>query len=123
MLAALLSLALTWAPPPINAQVDYQIGGAYPPRSGVSVVARDWFDAAAPRRAYGICYVNAFQTQPDDATVDRPDERSNWPAELVLRREDPRWAGEYLVDLSSPVKRARAADWVRPMLETCASKG
>ena len=33
---------------------------------------------------YSICYVNAFQSQDDEDGVDRPDERSNWPAELLL---------------------------------------
>ena len=68
-------------------------------------MSRDWF-AGEPLDAadtYSICYVNAFQTQPDEDGVDRPDERSNWPAELVLVElgDDPNWEGEYLVDLST----------------------
>ena len=75
--------------------------------------------------AYSICYVNAFQTQDDEDGVDRPDERSNWPAGLVLRDlgDDPKWGGEYLIDLSSAAKRAQAADWVEQMIESCADKG
>ena len=41
----------TFAPPPVNAGFDYQIGGDYPLPEGVSVVSRDWFsgeDAAVP---------------------------------------------------------------------------
>lgn len=113
-------------PPPVNAGFDYQIGGDYPLPPGVSVVSRDWFSgAAAPDPAYSICYVNAFQTQPDERGVDRPDERRNWPRRLVLSKlgEDPKWGGEYLVDIRSKRKRERAARWVQPMLEACAAKG
>ena len=37
--------------------------------------------------------------------------------------DDPHWGGEYIVDLSSADKRARAAEWVHPMIQTCAAKG
>lgn len=114
------------APPPPNAGFDYQIGGDYPLPEGASVVARDWFAGrAAADPAYSICYVNAFQTQADEPGVDRPDERSNWPRRLVLRRlgADPQWGGEYLIDISSRRKRARAAGWVQQMLEGCAQRG
>ena len=74
----------TWSPPPVNAGFDYQIGGDYPLPSGASIVSRDWFHGSAGPGAYSICYVNALQTQADDAGVDRPDEKSNWPQDLVL---------------------------------------
>jgi hypothetical protein len=114
------------APPPPNAGVDYQIAGDYPLPPGVSVVSRDWFigtPAADP--AYSICYVNAFQTQANESGTDRPDERSNWPRRLVLRKlgDDPNWGGEYLVNIKSPRKRERAAEWVQQMIDGCASKG
>jgi Glycoside-hydrolase family GH114 len=117
--------AEAWAPPPVNAKFDYQIGGDYPLPRGASVVARDWFSGSADTRAYSICYVNAFQTQSDEARLERPDEKSNWPRDLVLEElgDDPHWGGEYLVDLSSADKRARAAEWVQPMIQTCAAKG
>jgi hypothetical protein len=118
--------ARAWAPPPSDARFDYQIGGDYPPPSGVTVVSRDWFagrDARGGR--YTICYVNAFQTQDDERGVDRPDERSNWPRRLVLHKlgDDPNWGGEFLIDISSPAKRAAAARHVRPMVDRCARKG
>jgi Glycoside-hydrolase family GH114 len=114
-------------PPPADARFDYQIGGDYEPPAGVTVVSRDWFagepldDAAG----YSICYVNAFQTQPDEADVARSDERSQWPPELVLSDlgDDPNWEGEYLIDLSTAAKRAAAAEHVAPMIDTCAAKG
>ncbi len=81
----------TWRPPPADAKFDYQIGGDYPPPRGVGVVSRDWFSGAALAGTYSICYVNAFQTQDDEAGVERPDERSAWPRDLVLRElgDDP----------------------------------
>jgi hypothetical protein len=121
-----LGLAVpAFAGPPPNAKFDYQIGGDYPLPAGVEVVSRDWFIGSADQAAYSICYVNAFQTQDDERGVDRPDERSNWPAKLVLRRlgDDPNWGGEYLIDISSAAKRARAADWVQQMIRVCADEG
>jgi endo-alpha-1,4-polygalactosaminidase (GH114 family) len=126
LLALVLALAAPApAGPPPDAKFDYQIGGDYPLPPGVEVVSRDWFIGSAVPAAYSICYVNAFQTQDDERGVDRPDERSNWPARLVLRRlgDDPNWGGEYLVDISSASKRARAADWVQQMIRVCADKG
>ena len=101
-------------PPPANAPADYQLGGDYEPPAGVAVVTRDWFAGAPLGGGYSICYVNAFQTQPDEADVDRPDETSNWPSGSVLRRlgEDPNWPGEYLVDIGTPAGRAAAAEHV-----------
>ena len=120
------SSAAAYEPPPPNAGFDYQIGGDYPLLGGVSVVSRDWFSgnpAADP--AYSICYVNGFQTQADEPGTDRPDEKSNWPRGLVLRKlgDDPKWGGEYLVDIRSAQKRERAADWVDQMIAGCADAG
>ena len=113
-------------PPPPNAGFDYQIGGDYPLPPGVTVVSRDWFSGdPAPDPNYSICYVNAFQTQANEPGADRPDEQRNWPRRLVLTRlgDDPKWGGEYLIDIRSERKRERAARWVQPMLEVCAAKG
>ena len=110
------------APPPANAGFDYQIGGDYPLPDGVTVVSRDWFAGeAAEAPAYSICYVNGFQTQANEAGVDRPDERANWPPQLVLSElgDDPNWGGEYLVDIRNRAKRRRAAGWVQQMIEGC----
>lgn len=112
-------------PIPADAAFDYQIGQPYQPPTGVGVVSRDWFDGSAAAGIYNICYVNAFQTQDDSPFVDRPDERSNWPADLVLDElgEDPNWGGEYLIDISTETKRTAALTHLRPMIETCATKG
>jgi hypothetical protein len=125
-LAGVLAAAVGFAEPPVDAQFDYQIGGDYPPPDRVMVVSRDWFGGQPlGGDGYSICYVNAFQTQPDEADVARSDERSQWPPELVLSAlgDDPDWDGEYLIDLSSAAKRAAAAEHVAPMIDTCAAKG
>lgn len=51
-------------PPAANVTFDYQIGGAYTPPAGVGAVSRDRGDDPADG-LYNVCYVNAFQTQPD----------------------------------------------------------
>ena len=118
--------AAGWTPPPVHAGVDYQLGGDYRLPTGVSVVSRDWFSGrAATGDRYSICYVNAFQTQADDPDTVRPDERSAWPASIVLTSigDDPNWPGEYLVDISTASRRRRAAAHVEQMVQTCADKG
>ncbi len=114
------------AKPPVNAKFDYQIGGDYAPPAGVSVASRDWFiGSQLPGSGYTICYVNAFQTQDDEPGVNRPDERSNWPSELVLTElgDDPNWGGEYLIDISTAASRNAALNHLKQMIDTCATKG
>ena len=52
-----------------NGKFDYQLGGAYTPPSGTVTVVRDR-TAAIAAGLYNICYINAFQTQPDKADTD-----------------------------------------------------
>ena len=131
MIAALaLSLALVLtpaaataavpSPPPGGADVDYQLGGAITPAANVEVVVRDRRARPAAGR-YNVCYVNAFQTQPDEAALWRkhPD--------LVLRRggrpvEDSAW-GEWLLDIRSTVKRQRLMRIIGPWIDRCARDG
>ena len=105
--------------PPLHADFDYQIGGAYPPPAGVRIVSRDRAALPAPG-LYNICYVNAFQAQPD--------ERASWPADLLLRDADGEvvvdedW-GEALLDISTAAKRQRVAARVNRWIDGCAAKG
>jgi hypothetical protein len=134
-LAALAGMFVSVAPvadaagrpvPPPNATADYQLGGSYAPPAGVSVVVRDWFSAKplATPGSYSICYVNAFQTQPDDPSSERPDVTSAWPASVVLTSyEDPNWEGEYLINLRTAAQRRTAFNHVKQMINTCANKG
>ncbi len=105
-----------------NAAFDYQIGGAYTPPSGVQVVSRDREDSPAPG-IYNICYVNGFQTQPQDEDWwldNHPD--------LILRDgngdpvEDESW-GEFLLDIGTPAKRSALVAIVGPWIEKCAADG
>ncbi|MET7441127.1 endo alpha-1,4 polygalactosaminidase [Streptomyces sp. NPDC004082] len=105
--------------PPLGADFDYQIGGAYPPPAGVRVVSRD--RSATPARGlYNVCYVNAFQAQPA--------ERDAWPADLLLRDADgevvvDRDWNEALLDIGTPAKRERVAARVARWIDGCAAKG
>ncbi|WP_180293200.1 endo alpha-1,4 polygalactosaminidase [Streptomyces mirabilis] len=105
--------------PPLHAGFDYQIGGAYPPPSGVRIVSRDRSDSPAPG-LYNICYVNAFQAQPDESKA--------WPADLLLRDAhgkvvmDRDW-NEALLDLRTPARRKRVAARVNRWIDECAAKG
>ncbi len=108
-------------PLPPNGMADYQLGGPYPPATGVSVVARDWRES--PAGEYAICYVNAFQTQPE--------QRRWWFTrypDLLLRKkgqlvQDRNWHGEFLLDTSSARKRRALADVVGGWFSACADRG
>lgn len=105
--------------PPAHAGFDYQIGGPYTPPAGVQVVSRD--RTAAPAAGiYNICYVNAFQVQPD--------EQGQWADDLLLRDAagnlviDEEW-DEPLLDLRTEDKRIRIAEKVNGWIDDCASSG
>lgn len=109
-------------PPPEGVAFDYQLGGTYPPAPGVGVVTRDRTARPAPG-AYGICYVNAFQTQPEDHAW----WRRRHPG-LILRRagrpvEDEGWPGEWLLDISTAAKRRELAGVWSAWAAGCARKG
>ncbi|MEU3027605.1 endo alpha-1,4 polygalactosaminidase [Streptomyces incarnatus] len=108
--------------PAANATFDYQIGGAYTPAKGVTAVSRD--RSAEPAKGlYNVCYVNAFQAQPDALgwwTKNHPD--------LVLRDKGKRpvldqdW-DEALLDTSTADKRSRLAEVVGGWIDGCAKSG
>jgi hypothetical protein len=109
--------------PPVNATADYQLGGAYPPARGVTLVTRDLTDVPA-RGVYSICYVNAFQTQPELRTW--------WLTKhptLLLRTAkggivtDPGWPGEMLLDTSTSAARASLAAIMGVWFTRCAKAG
>lgn len=109
--------------PPANAPFDYQLGGAYTPPEGVKVVGRD--RAAPPAGGtYTICYVNGFQTQPDEA-----DFWLNGHPDLILRDDkgspviDPEWPDEMLLDITTSEKRAAIAQIVGGWIQDCAASG
>lgn len=107
--------------PPVDAPADYQLGGAYPPAPGVRVVARDRMET--PAGEYAICYVNAFQTQPDS--------RRWWRArhpDLLLRHRgrevvDRGWPDEVLLDIGTAARREALAGIVGRWIDGCAADG
>ncbi|MGY1439056.1 endo alpha-1,4 polygalactosaminidase [Streptomyces reniochalinae] len=108
--------------PPVRAGFDYQIGGGYRPAAGVRVVSRDRGDRPQSGQ-YNVCYVNAFQAQPDAL---------DWWQEhhprLLLRTEsgepvlDREW-DEALFDLSTSERREALARIVGRWIDGCADSG
>lgn len=102
--------------------IDYQLGGPYEPAPGTAVVTRDHRQPSDPG-AYGVCYLNAFQTQPG--------ERAFWDAEhpdLLLRVdgevvEDENWPGELILDTSTDARRAELVALLRGWVDGCADRG
>jgi hypothetical protein len=105
--------------PPANAAFDYQIGAPYAPRPGVGVVSRDRSSGPAGGR-YNVCYVNAFQAQPDELHW----WKTTYP-DLLLRGAggglvvDEDW-NEALLDVSTPAKRTTLAAIVGGWIDRCA---
>ena len=67
-------------PLPTGTDVDYQLGGNRSVPDNVGIVVRDREAAPAAGR-YNVCYVNGFQTQPNE----RPFWRRHW--DLVLKHD------------------------------------
>jgi hypothetical protein len=108
---------------PVSGVFDYQLGGAYPPPADVTVVERDSTARPAPG-TYGVCYVNGFQTQPQDG--------ASWRAhhpDVILRTasgrpaSDPGWPGEMLLDTSTAARRAEIAHALGGTVRRCARRG
>jgi len=108
--------------PPVGGKLDYQLGGAYAPPAGVSIISRDR-TAASASGVYSICYVNGFQIQPDEESVwqdQHPD--------LILKDGngkpvvDADW-NEMLIDVSTPAKQTAVAAIVGGWINGCADAG
>ena len=108
--------------PPVDGQVDYQLGGGYAPPKGTKVVVRDRAEKPAAG-VYSVCYVNAFQTQASEAGfwAKRP--------ELLLKGDDgkpvvdPDWPDEHVLDTSTKAKRDAIATIEFGWIDGCAAKG
>ncbi|MDQ1082261.1 MULTISPECIES: endo alpha-1,4 polygalactosaminidase [Microbacterium] len=108
--------------PDTSGGFDYQLGGKYSPPSGVTIVERD--RTADPSGAgYDICYVNGFQTQPDESeafVVAHPELFVQTGAGPLV---DEGWPDEYLFDTSTADKRAALAELVGEWIDGCAADG
>ncbi|WP_340538033.1 endo alpha-1,4 polygalactosaminidase [Nocardioides sp. GXZ039] len=107
-------------PMPTGTDVDYQLGGAVHRPAHVGILVRDRRARPAPER-YNICYVNGFQTQPEQ----RRFWRQRW--NLVLKHDgrpvvDENW-GEWLLDIGTPAKRRRLAAIVGRWTDRCGADG
>ena len=109
--------------PPVNGRFDYQIGGSYTPSASVSIIDRDRGASPVAGR-YNICYVNAFQTQPDEAVF-----WTSGHSDLLIKRAngtnltDPDWPGEFILDISTAAKRTSIATIVNGWIDGCKTKG
>ena len=120
--AATEPLDTTVYPVPIGGEIDYQLGGSYPPGPNVSIVARDSSEYPA-EAVYSICYVNAFQSQPQDA-ADWLDNHS----ELLLMDAagepviDPNWPDEMMFDTSTAANRQAIAGIIGETITECKNR-
>ena len=122
MAISLPAAARDVALPPAGAQYDSQLGGAYPTPAGSEIISRDR-EAAPAAGLYNVCYVNAFQTQPQETAwwiANHPDlllrQNGNWA-------EDANWPGEILLDTSTGAKRTALATIVSAWITKCADDG
>lgn len=113
---------LQLTPFPEGAVFDYQIGGTYPPAANVGIVDRDRSQKAAAG-PFNICYVNAYQAQPDAVSwwqKKHPD--------LLLRDasgalvKDRVW-NEPLLDIGTDTKRTKLAAIVGEWFAMCGRSG
>jgi hypothetical protein len=107
--------------PPAGARPSYQLGGAFTPAAGVGIVDRDRHARPVPG-TYSICYVNAYQAQPEELSWWRRRHRR-----LLLTRGgrpvvDAQW-DEQLLDTSTPAKRTELAAVLGGWIDGCARAG
>lgn len=108
-------------PPPPHAAFSYQLGGPFRTGPGIGVVDRDRWVPPAPG-AYGICYLNGYQAQPEELGW----WRARHPSLLLRRHGRPivdRGWNEQLLDTSTAVKRQAIASIVNGWIRACAHAG
>ena len=93
---------------------------AYTPPAGVTIVERDSTDRPAKGK-YNICYVNGFQTQPEDAST----WKESYPSAILRERagkpvSDPGWPDEMLLDTRTAAKRALITKVLAKTVARCA---
>ena len=117
--------------PNAGARFDYQLGGPYPPPDGASIIVRDRL-ADPAGNGYDVCYVNGFQTQPDESAefaLQHPELVLHVPGSLSSSKGrgeplvDPGWPDEYLLDASTEAKRTALAGIVGRWIRGCRDAG
>jgi hypothetical protein len=109
-------------PLPTDGIVDYQLGGAYDPPDGTTIVARDSTEQPAAG-LYSICYLNGFQTQPQDADWWRASHPDLLLSDANGFVTDRNWPDEYLLDTSTDQTRAELRAIEYEWIAGCAAKG
>lgn len=105
---------------PVGVRADYQLGGPRSSPADVGIVVRD--RTSRPAGRYDVCYVNGFQTQPNEKSFWK--KRKNLLLQDARGRlvEDEAW-GEWLFDIRSAGKREKLAKIVAGWTKGCARKG
>lgn len=112
---------------PGGVNADYQLGGSYDPPEGVGIVARDSSEYPADG-IYSICYVNGFQSQPQEADFwlsEHPDlllryTEGDSVGEPVI---DANWPDEMIFDTSTATKREGIAAVIGETITQCGERG
>ncbi len=108
--------------PPVNAGLDYQLGGAYDPPRDVRIVSRDRTAKPAPG-LFNICYVNGFQVQQSERewwATNHPDLLLHDASGKIVIDED--W-NEVILDVLTGGKRAAIGTIVGDWIHGCAADG
>ena len=117
---------------PTDVAADYQLGGSYDPPTGVGIVARDSSEYPA-EGLYSICYVNGFQSQPQDAELwltEYPELLLRYPdgsdADGAVAGEpviDANWPDEMIFDTSTEANRVAIAAVIGETIAQCGERG
>lgn len=121
--------------PAANGGFSYQLGGSYTPESPGMLVSRDRTSAPAGDGYYNVCYVNVFQTQPDEpgqSLTNPPTGTTAWwiknHPSLLLRDAsgtviiDADW-NEALFDVRTAAKRSQLLGIQGSWYQDCKAKG
>ena len=132
MLAGLLVVAGSAAPGgaaaatgrsfPSGARFDYQIGGAYRPPTGVVIVDRDRHARPVSGR-YNICYVNAFQAQPEELSWWRRNHRNLLLHDAAGHEVVDQGWNEVLLNVGTRAKRRALTTVIGGWIDGCARHG
>jgi hypothetical protein len=121
--------------PAANGGFSYQLGGSYAPEVAGMLVSRDRTASPAGAGYYNVCYVNVFQTQPDEpgqSATNPPYGTTQWwinnHPDLLLKNAsgnaiiDADW-NEALFDVRTAAKREQLLAIQGPWYQDCHARG